>query len=72
MGLTTGGEIMCEYCNGDHETQRPLDATPARFSGPVLTILKNGMLSVIGRQEDFFPIKYCPMCGKKLAERRFE
>ena len=59
---------MCEYCNGDENTQQPL---PDNEEATVWTICKDKIeIVTISRQLQVFScnINYCPMCGRKLKE----
>ena len=63
----------CEYCNGDHKTQEPLNAeTETPGVSPILTLITECLaLSVLeypNAHETLYPIKFCPMCGRKLSE----
>jgi len=62
---------MCEFCNGNLDTQKPLEGRNEVPDTPILTVITYAKaLSVIEvdarARETLFHINYCPNCGRKL------
>ena len=64
--------MNCKYCNGDIETQEPLDDISQPYVVQVATILADkrqlSIITGIGSRpvEVSYSINYCPKCGRKL------
>ena len=65
---------MCKYCNRTDNDFVPLNET-LEYSGIEITINRQGMLRVryyddpaYGLAQDIINVKFCPICGRKLAE----
>lgn len=70
-----GGLTMCEYCNGDHMTQRCLPDPKGvnLWENGVFTVMPNPhgghmIANVVdgAANTQYAEIRCCPMCGRKL------
>jgi len=61
---------MCRCCNGDKDTQEPIESLYEIPCEPILTIIRPSLaLSVItfpNGEETLYPIRFCPLCGENL------
>ena len=67
---------MCKYCNKIINNELINDIDNDKDDTAEIVFLKTPMLNIKLEEEDpdgykpedFFPINYCPMCGRKLGE----